>query len=186
MRRARRFSVPSFGTQLTMEVIITTVIIMFTASIISAYSVRINNRVSISASSYEALELWRNYASAYYALNGHWPGNKEDMIGLVIKDSPLITGRFSEDDGGYELDTISEGITFNNGALDVALPSPNDGMVLTLHPAQPYGDSSGPVIWLGGAESYAGWEMAGPDSTTLPLEDIPVTLRLLDDKGRFR
>jgi hypothetical protein len=120
---------------------------------------------AVVAAAAEALHQLRTPLSAFYAIHGAWPDDIEQLRKMFPAETP------------HHLFSMTSDITISGGALNAYVRRGVPGKVLTLRPAVPTRDPLGPVKWVAGKHSSAGWTVLGRDSTDVDDAFIPRSLK---------
>ncbi len=96
----------------------------------------------------------------YYALNGSWPKDKKVL-------EKFSSDQWTSYSGGYAYDSnYIQSVSIENGAFHVLFREEMEGKTLSIRPAVPEADSTGPIILVSNKEK-PGWVLAGSDKTTI-------------------
>jgi len=157
---------PWWGYYIVIELLVSITVIAVCATVIMSGFERMQKMVIVSAASAETLMNYRTPFSVYYALQGEWPKDREDLRSMFPKQAETMTSSFAEV------------IKIENGVIDIRLRKQLPGQVLSLHPAVPTQDPLGPVKWVVSAKSSTpGWSVSGQDHTTVAEEYIAKVLK---------
>jgi type II secretory pathway pseudopilin PulG len=143
------------------DLLVTVLVIAAAAAVLLSAIRHTLNVVRVTASAAEVMGYYRADLSAYYALQGEWPKDREELRAL-FPHQPAI---FNAD--------ADKNVRITGGAIDIRLQRQLAGKILTLHPAVPIDDPLGPVKWVAGSGSGSdGWSIIGDDHTTVQREYI--------------
>lgn len=101
----------------------------------------------------------------YYALNGEWPENNEDVAQFGFSDLYVTYGVFDD-------------VQIRDGAINLHYKELHEGNTITLRPAVPSGDKFGPLIWtVGDYRHESEWNVFGEDHTDIESRYISSNAR---------
>jgi hypothetical protein len=103
----------------------------------------------------------------YFFMHGEWPENSNEAMksGLNINYAP------------YSDNFIKE-VTVSNGAIHFTFGKELPGKTLTLRPAVPAEDPSGPIVWVcGDSKASKNWAIQGDNRTNIDERYIPRSWR---------
>jgi type II secretory pathway pseudopilin PulG len=109
-------------------------------------------KIQVAAAVAEAASSYRLPISLYYALHGEWPNDWSQVEPFMAGTSARMAAK--------------KNIRLMNGAVSIEMPGTDKN--ITLHPAVPEEDASGPVKFVTGPISTdPGWRVIGEDHSTL-------------------
>jgi hypothetical protein len=176
------------GAILVLELLVVICVILVSVTYIASNYQPIKKGVFVRAVSLESISLWKDSMNTYHAINGNWPENKDDLKYFIhenLIDWKEVKSRLKEYYDEEELMLIEDpeissyirnneiGYQIINGAIDISIKSNSydldlNGETLTVRPAVPIGNPTGPVRWITGKnDDIPGWQVIGQDHTTL-------------------
>lgn len=157
---------PLLGFYFTIDFIVTIIVISMVLALIVPAIKESRKSIEVAAASAEVMGMYRAPLSTYYALNGEWPKNNEELQEMF----PVQTHKMA-------LSTV-DNVRISEGAITAGLRRQLSGKTITLHPSVPEGDPTGLVKWVAGAKGLTpGWTIMGEDRTTVEDKYIAFTLK---------
>ena len=170
------------GSALLLDLFVTICVILVAVTFIISTISHIRDSVTVGAAATQTVGMFRSYMGAYHAIHGQWPASKEDLKAFIRKDLiawESVKVDLKEDYGeeGFakledpELSLykseMAKGYSIADGAIHITLGGVLEGKTLTIHPAVPEGNPTGPVRWVAGGGEVPGWQLIGEDHTTV-------------------